>query len=336
MSDKVTVLVPIYNVEKYVAKCLESLLSQTYQNFEVWAVIDGSPDNSKEIVEEYAKRDSRIKLIDKENGGYGSVLEYGVQNIKSKYFLVCDPDDWLRKDALEKLVTLAEKNNLDLVVGDKFNVYDENEEEQNYVTSKPEELKIIPRKVYSNINDIQKFAFFSVSPHAKLFRTEIAKNIKFPRKVSYTDFVLYIESLINTKRIAYLDEGLAYYLTERPGNTKTDVRPSIIDDYLIGWNTVFDKLDSINDGQDVNQLLFRLYWQLRFILSEYYRTSKNPFKDSYINKIDIAIKKLQSRKNYVIKGGYKTGMLSLKGKLTVRGMMNPITYKPIRKMISKK
>ena len=335
MSDKVTILVPIYNVEKYVAKCLESLLSQTYQNFEVWAVIDGSPDHSKEIVEKYLKKDSRIKLIDKENGGYGSVLEYGVQNIKSKYFLVCDPDDWLRKDALEELVTFAEKNNLDLVVGDKFNVYDDNEE-QEYVTSKPTDSKIVPQKIYTDVKDIQKFAFFEVSPHAKLFRTEIAKNIEFPKKVSYTDFVLYMESLINTKRIAYLDDGLAYYLIERPGNTKTDVRPSIINDYIIGWNTVFDKLIELNTNQDVDQLLFRLYLQIRFILQEYRRTTNKPFKDSYIKDIDRAIQKLQSKKTNIIRGGEKANMLSWKGHLVIRGLMNTATYKPIRKALSSK
>ena len=71
MKPDITVIVPMYNVEKYVSKCLKSLLNQTYKNFEIWAVDDGSPDNSKEIVKKFADEDPRIKLIVKKNGGYG-------------------------------------------------------------------------------------------------------------------------------------------------------------------------------------------------------------------------------------------------------------------------
>ena len=115
---EITVVVPIYNVEEYIGKCLVSLINQTFTNFEVWAINDGSPDNSSNIVEEYSKQDKRIKLINKENGGYGSVLEYGIKNISSKYFLVCDPDDWLETNALEELYNFAEKKIfLDLLLG---------------------------------------------------------------------------------------------------------------------------------------------------------------------------------------------------------------------------
>ena len=95
MKPKVTIIVPIYNVEKYIEKCLRSLLAQSFSEFEVWAIDDGSPDNSSDIVKEFCKKDSRIKLIQKENGGYGSVLEYAIKRIETEYFLICDPDDWL-------------------------------------------------------------------------------------------------------------------------------------------------------------------------------------------------------------------------------------------------
>ena len=73
MEAKVTIVVPIYNVEKYVSKCLNSLINQTYKYIEIWAIDDGSPDNSKDVVERFSKKDPRVKLILKENGGYGSV-----------------------------------------------------------------------------------------------------------------------------------------------------------------------------------------------------------------------------------------------------------------------
>ena len=119
----ITVIVPIYNVEKYINKCMVSLLRQSYKNFEVWAIDDGSPDNSKDIVNRYVEKDSRFKLFFKKNGGYGSVLEYGIQNIETKYFIVCDTDDWLEDTELEELHDLAEKEQLDITIGDKYNIY---------------------------------------------------------------------------------------------------------------------------------------------------------------------------------------------------------------------
>ena len=96
----VTIIVPIYNVEKYVEKCIKSLLSQTFKNIQILAVDDGSPDNSKDIIRKLSKKDDRVKLVVKENGGYGSVLQYAIKNIQTEYFIVCDPDDWLRQDLI--------------------------------------------------------------------------------------------------------------------------------------------------------------------------------------------------------------------------------------------
>ena len=173
METNITVVVPIYNVEKYVAKCLNSLIKQNYTNFEVLCVDDGSPDNSKAIVKKYAEKDSRIKLIEKENGGYGSVLQYSINNIRTEYFLICDPDDWLESTALKNLYEFAESNNLDIAVGDMYGVYPEgNDYVKKYIHTFYDELRILPNRVYTDKNIIEKFSFGHVSPHAKLFRTE--------------------------------------------------------------------------------------------------------------------------------------------------------------------
>src|SRR5699024_1156901 len=154
-----TIIVPIYNVEQYVRKCLVSLSRQTYKNIEIWAVDDGSPDNSKEIVRELSNKDHRIKLIEKENGGYGSVLEYSIKNIQSEYFLICDPDDLLASDVVEKLLVLAKRDNLDLVIGDRINFYGSTKQEVYVKTIANENFEISPFNVYSNSEDIQKFSF---------------------------------------------------------------------------------------------------------------------------------------------------------------------------------
>lgn len=290
MKPVITVIVPMYNVENYVKTCLQSLISQTFSNFEVWAISDGSPDNSSIRAKDFAVKDKRIKVIDKENGGYGSVLEFAINNIKTEYFLVCDPDDWLERTCLEELYSFAKQNDTDVLVGDRFDVYTDSglvhecSVKPNYLTS------IESKRVYSKKDDIQLFSFFQVSPHAKLYKTQLLKNITFPKHVSYTDFLLYIAALSRAKRVAYYNKPLAYYLQDRPGNTATDVRKSIINDYIIVWKKTFQIVEK-NKNNDY--LMYRLYVQLRLILSEYKRVSIRGYNNEYWVNIMSSIKELQ-------------------------------------------
>ena len=312
----VSVIVPIYNVEKYVAKCLNSLIKQNYTNFEVLCVDDGSPDNSKAIVKKYAEKDSRIKLIEKENGGYGSVLQYSINNIRTEYFLICDPDDWLESTALKNLYEFAESNNLDIAVGDMYGVYPEgNDYVKKYIHTFYDELRILPNRVYTDKNIIEKFSFGHVSPHAKLFRTEIVKNINFPFKVSYTDFVLYMLALDHANRVGYINKPLAFYLMDRPGNTRTDIRKSIIYDYCKVWDATLEQIDKNNP-----LLMDRLFEQLKFMLTEYTRVEIPDFKDPYGKSVLKRIYKFRKYKNNV-----KLLDKSLKEKIIYYGLMNKYT-----------
>lgn len=291
MND-VTIIVPIYNVEKYIEKCLNGLLRQTYKNIEILAIDDGSPDNSKNIVREFEKRDSRIKLVSKDNGGYGSVLEYAIKQIKTKYFLICDPDDWLEDTAIEKLYNFSEKNNLDIAVADMFTVYKDSNSKV-YTKLIDDRIHIKPKKVYEKNNQI--FAFAGVSPHAKLYKTNIAKKIKFPHKISYTDNILYIMAIANAKRIAYLDLPLANYLIDRPGNTMANYKVSRLSDTIQVWESLYIQLSDINKNIDILWLfMYRLMRQLFKIYSNI-NLNKDQRKN-YIKRIDKDLKLLQKQK----------------------------------------
>lgn len=276
MEPKITVIVPIYNVEKYIEKCLSSLKKQTFSDFVVWAVDDGSPDNSKQIVKKYAEKDNRFKLIEKGNGGYGSVLQYCVKQIKTEFFLICDPDDWLAPTALADLYNFSKINNVDITVADRYDVFVDNGEKILHKTKHNDLKNFIPKRVYSNAQDIQKFCLLDVSPHAKLYRTAITRNITFPYHVSFTDFLLYIVALSNSKRIAYYDKPLAYYLTDRPGNSTTDTRIKTLEDRIIVWNTTFDQI-----RPEKSIIYYYLYLQLCPLFSEYARLiTTNRFNDN--------------------------------------------------------
>lgn len=241
-QEIVSIIVPMYKVEKYVAKCLDSLLAQTYSAIRIYAISDGSPDKSYEIAKEYAKRDARIIPLKKKNGGYGSVLEMAIQMIDTECFMICDPDDYLREDAVEKLFNFAHQNDLDMVVGAKNLIYSDNEEAV-YSSSWGEMPRALPNKIYTNI---KHFFFLEPSPHSKLYRTSLCKDIKFPHKVNYTDNLLYLLTLGRVNKIAYLEEALSYYLIDRPGNSTVVINEKTFNDQLIVLNSILEQAQTLN------------------------------------------------------------------------------------------
>lgn len=112
---KISVIIPIYKAEKYICWCLDSVLAQTYKDFEVILVDDGSPDNCPQICDEYVKKDIRVKVIHQKNGGAAAARNTGLDNADGEYISFIDADDWLEPNMLEKLVGIAEQNQADIV-----------------------------------------------------------------------------------------------------------------------------------------------------------------------------------------------------------------------------
>ena len=244
MKDKVSIVVPVYNVEKYIRKCLDSLVSQDYENFDVLVINDGSPFNEQVIIDEYVlKYPSIIKSIVKENGGYGSVLKLAFEKSDSDYVLICDPDDYLSSDALSTLIDYKNKTNADLVVGAKYLVYEDSDEEIYDASYNNEFGKLIDKKVYTRGDkDFEMLYFLEPSPHAKLYKRDIVKNIKFPIKVSYTDNLLYFYTLNKINTVVYCEKAISYYLINRSGNTRTDLKPTIIDSWVKVFNSIMEQV----------------------------------------------------------------------------------------------
>lgn len=318
---KVSIIVPIYNVEQYVGKCLESLTKQTFKDIEIWAISDGSPDNSVKIVKEYAKKDKRIKCIEKENGGYGSVLEYAIKNITTDYFLVCDPDDWLSNDAIEVLYNNAEKHKLDITFGSYYYVYS-NDNEEEYTNGACFKHVFTPtsNKVYKG-DDVYKFAFLTPSPHAKLYRTKIAKNIEFPHKISFTDYILYIVSLMNSKKVMHIDKGLAYYLIDREGNSMTDTKPKIGDFHYKVFTSI---IEQYKKQPDINfeSFYYRMYLHFIFINSEITKIKNHKdYKEK--RKLSYELLKICSKKRKNIYPYLKYE--KNKRKIALKLLLNPLT-----------
>ena len=113
MKSLVSVIVPIYKVEKYLNKCVDSIINQSYKNLEI-ILVDGSPDKCGEICDKYAEKDSRVKVIHKENGGLSDARNAGIDIAKGDYLLFVDSDDWINRYMIENLVLFATNKNLDI------------------------------------------------------------------------------------------------------------------------------------------------------------------------------------------------------------------------------
>lgn len=123
VSPKVSVLVPVFNVELFLEECLESVINQTLKDIEIICINDGSTDNSLEIINRYAKKDARIVVIDKKNSGYGDSMNAGLKKATGEYIAIVESDDWIELSAFEELYATAAKHDVDVIKGNYFNYY---------------------------------------------------------------------------------------------------------------------------------------------------------------------------------------------------------------------
>lgn len=123
MNNKVSIIIPVYNAEKHISKCIESLTNQTYKEIQIILINDGSTDKSGQICEAYAEKDNRIIVIHKENGGVSSARNIGLENSTGYYIMFVDSDDWIEEDAIKRLMQVQNKYSYDLIM---FGYYREN------------------------------------------------------------------------------------------------------------------------------------------------------------------------------------------------------------------
>lgn len=180
IPDLISVIVPIYNVEDYIRQCFDSLLHQTYQNFEVLMINDGSPDNSASICQEYAARDSRFRYFEKENGGISTAVNLGIEHSQGEYVTLMDPDDWADNDYLEVLYNAIVQEGADVSISsykcfdmsnNSFYFHAFTKEYGKKVFTNKEFLESLPDLVASD------YSFFITA--SKLVRKEMIGLIRF-------------------------------------------------------------------------------------------------------------------------------------------------------------
>ena len=195
---KVSVVIPVYNVEDLLGECLDSICNQTLKDIEIICVNDGSKDSSLDILNEYALNDSRITVVDQENGGHAVATNRGMELATGEYLFLMDSDDILDLTALEKTSALADEKKVDFVIFQAINYYmDKNEyiEEENYSMNRLADF--VGDSVF-NYTDIRDYVFdITVTPWSKLYRRQFIKdnNITFPEGLVIDDNVFLYDVL---------------------------------------------------------------------------------------------------------------------------------------------
>lgn len=214
----ISVIIPVYGVEKYIAQCLESVINQTYKNLEIIVVNDGTKDRSADIAKEYAAKDSRIKVYDFKNGGLSVARNRGLEIATGEYISYLDSDDWLDTKMCETLLEAAMKNDADMV---KCGIIETNGVTEDKITFS--DIKIINNEQNKAFENYFNGILWTVVWNG-LYKKELAKKIKFPDNVVYEDNYSSGMFLYLAKKIVVMPFCGNYYRVNYAGISKSGVK----------------------------------------------------------------------------------------------------------------
>lgn len=208
MNPKISIIVPVYNVEKYLRECLDSIISQTFTDWECLLIDDGSPDKSGEICDEYAAKDSRIRVFHKENGGVSSARNVGLDNTTGKYITFIDSDDLILPSMLEELIKVAEHENADIV--QSAGPIKENVVESGKVTRMTREQVLDENFGFTD--------FYKPSLWLGLYKSSLFVDVRFPNNIHfYEDFVVLTLLAAKSNGVVFIDKRYYHYI-QREGS----------------------------------------------------------------------------------------------------------------------
>lgn len=242
----VSIIVPVYNTEKYLAEAIESVLNQTYTNFELLLINDRSTDNSKAICEQYSENDNRIKLLENntENHGPGPTRNIGLDNVKGEFIYFMDADDWIDKSLLQSAILRMKETNADIV---QFGFMNEQINKEAIVYCRKGNDTLTKEDIK---NDFLSFwNENNMSLWLQFFRRETVKAIRFENIINGEDVCYVMDALANAEKIAYISKAFYHYRVVL-GSTSHRWIDNIIKCREIIWNHKRALLRKINKDMD--------------------------------------------------------------------------------------
>jgi glycosyltransferase involved in cell wall biosynthesis len=304
---KVSIIIPIYNTEKFLSQCLDSVLNQTLNEIEIICVNDGSTDNSPQILEEYSKKDKRIKIIDRENAGPGAARNTGIGCAKGEYIGFVDSDDWIDASMYEKLYNNAKFHKSDMVMC-PIELFNESDCKLKHNLSYFA-LECFDESFDDCVFDYKKTKDFifsiSVTTFNKIYKTEFIKNIdaKFPEGLIFEDNSFFYQTYLMASKISLIRDFLYFYRVNRPDSIMSSPNKNFFDVIEIENQTIKNFL-SLSNTQEykmalINVKIYRVivrYFEVADIhRKEFFELIKKDFKKmnlrNELDKLNVPMKK---------------------------------------------
>ena len=271
-EDLISVIVPVYNAEKYLVESVNSITRQTYKNLQIILIDDGSRDSSLNICHDLASADTRIEVLHQENAGQAIARNNAIKRANGKYVVYVDSDDYIVENFIEIFVSISEKSNAELVSCQFLKFFDDDSILPRYIDN-------VSHKCYSKEEALEQILYqrvFNQGPCCKLIKTEIAKNNPFPEGMIYEDLATVYRWFNECKIIASTDVPL-YYYRQRKGSTMRSVFSN-------------KKFDRITVTSEMKSFIEKNYRELvkpmsaRWFLSNLQVLMELPFSKEYRDK----------------------------------------------------
>ncbi|MDR1481573.1 MAG: glycosyltransferase [Synergistaceae bacterium] len=282
----ISVIVPVYNVEKYLPKCIESILTQTYENFELILVADEGPDRSSEICDEYAAKDKRIKVLHRPKGDLSGARNDGIEQAKGKYIMFVDADDFTRQDFMHHLLCLAKKYNADLVITRSIIIY-----ENGRIRNIDPGLK---EGIYSKQEIYRHFLLrlINVGAWACLYKRNLFEKIRYPIGELAEDMAISHELIESADVIVFGEEKGYYYFQRKEGS----LRFTLQEKHFLVLDRVKKLFDFISlNYPDLEKIALRYY------IDQYFTVlNKAIFSNQFKIKIDVLKQEILKHRRVIL------------------------------------
>lgn len=271
----VSIIVPIYNAKIYLEECINSIISQSYENLEIFLVDDGSTDGSAGICDKYAEKDDRIVVLHKKNGGQADARNMALEQIKGDYIAFADSDDILSNDYIEYMLNLAQSQDADIVQCEYIKFWNDEDlkRAKNNINEKNYES-------YDASGSLREFSYqrkFAPSPWCKLIRRKVWGDIKFPLNMGYEDYAIMYKVLGRASKLIYSSHTVYFYRihnlsTQHDKFTKKKKDRIIIADSLLKY--VKENYPEIEQAARCRYCLAQLQYLMELPFDEKYRQDK--------------------------------------------------------------
>lgn len=264
MNDLLSIIIPVYNAERVLERCLDSIIAQTYDNFECLLINDGSTDNSLFICEQFAEKDSRIKVYTQENKGVSSARNFGLKIAKGNWITFVDSDDYLSPIMYENLIKKSNKNSVDVLICAYKYVFGNIEKElvrsgvEKYINS------------HKSINFLKGKSWIGGGPWNKIFRKELLVNLFFDESISFGEDTLFIIAALLRARSIFVTSAAYYYYVQNENSLSHTYNYSIV-------RYAYKLLDLYK-----NDSFMKRYSKATICYIEYFYSEKNNIRNKHI------------------------------------------------------